>query len=43
MKAFGKRDTTNINLEELVQVYFDIEQVHYGVIFAVRRSPNDIA
>lgn len=31
------------DFEELVQVYFDTEQVHYGVIFAVRRSPNDIA
>lgn len=31
------------DFEELVQTYFDSGQVHYGVIFAVRRSPQEIA
>ncbi len=31
------------DFEELVQVYFDSVQMHYGVIFAVRRSPQEIA
>ncbi|MBT9316797.1 DUF5615 family PIN-like protein [Leptothoe spongobia] len=31
------------DFEELVQSYFDSEQMHYGVIFAVRRSPQEIA
>ena len=31
------------DFEELVQVYFDLGQMHYGVIFAVRRSPQEIA
>jgi hypothetical protein len=29
--------------EELVQAYFASGQMHYGVIFAVRRSPQEIA
>jgi hypothetical protein len=29
--------------EELVQAYFASVQMHYGVIFAVRRSPQEIA
>jgi hypothetical protein len=29
--------------EELVQAYFASGQIHYGVIFAVRRSPQEIA
>ena len=32
-----------IDFEELVQSYFDSGQMHYGVIFAVRRSPQEIA
>ncbi|KYC35959.1 hypothetical protein WA1_49005 [Scytonema hofmannii PCC 7110] len=32
-----------IDFEELVQMYFDSSQMHYGVIFAVRRSPQEIA
>lgn len=32
-----------IDFEELVQAYFDSGQMHYGVIFAVRRSPQEIA
>ncbi|BCL37145.1 DUF5615 family PIN-like protein [Nostoc sp. MS1] len=31
------------DFEELVQNYFDSEQTHYGVIFAVRRSPQEVA
>jgi predicted nuclease of predicted toxin-antitoxin system len=31
------------DFEELIQAYFDREQAHYGVIFAVRRSPQEIA
>ncbi|MCA1993547.1 MAG: DUF5615 family PIN-like protein [Coleofasciculus sp. S288] len=31
------------DFEELVQNYFDSGQMHYGVIFAVRRSPQQIA
>jgi predicted nuclease of predicted toxin-antitoxin system len=31
------------DFEQLVQSYFDSEQMHYGVIFAVRRSPQEIA
>ena len=31
------------DFEELVQNYFSSEQMHYGVIFAVRRSPQEIA
>ncbi len=31
------------DFEELVQTYFDSGQLHYGVIFAVRRSPQEIA
>ncbi len=31
------------DFEELVQSYFDSEQMHYGVIFAVRRSPQELA
>jgi predicted nuclease of predicted toxin-antitoxin system len=31
------------DFEELVQTYFDAEQKHYGVILAVRRSPQEIA
>ena len=31
------------DFEELVQSYFESEQMHYGVIFAVRRSPQEIA
>lgn len=31
------------DFEELVQSYFDSGQMHYGVIFAVRRSPQVIA
>mgnify|MGYP002777829658 CR=1 FL=1 len=31
------------DFEELVQKYFDLGQTHYGVIFAVRRSPQEIA
>jgi predicted nuclease of predicted toxin-antitoxin system len=31
------------DFEELVQSYFDAGQIHYGVIFAVRRSPQEIA
>ena len=31
------------DFEELVQTYFDSGQIHYGVIFAVRRSPQEIA
>lgn len=32
-----------IDFEELVQSYFNSGQMHYGVIFAVRRSPQEIA
>jgi len=32
-----------IDFEELVQSYFDTGQMHYGVIFAVCRSPQEIA
>ena len=32
-----------VDFEELVQSYFDTGQMHYGVIFAVRRSPQEIA
>ncbi|MBW4646772.1 MAG: hypothetical protein KME23_27935 [Goleter apudmare HA4340-LM2] len=31
------------DFEELVQTYFDSGQIHYGVIFAVRRSLQEIA
>ena len=31
------------DFEELVQTYFDRDQKHYGVILAVRRSPQEIA
>ena len=31
------------DFEELVQSYFGSGQMHYGVIFAVRRSPQEIA
>ena len=31
------------DFEELVQAYFVSEQMHYGVFFAVRRSPQEIA
>lgn len=31
------------DFEELIQTYFDTEQKHYGVILAVRRSPQEIA
>jgi predicted nuclease of predicted toxin-antitoxin system len=31
------------DFEALVQTYFDTEQKHYGVILAVRRSPQEIA
>ncbi|BAY29536.1 hypothetical protein NIES2107_13790 [Nostoc carneum NIES-2107] len=30
------------DFEELIQAYFDTGQPHYGVIFAVRRSPQEI-
>ncbi|MDX2214754.1 MAG: DUF5615 family PIN-like protein [Oculatellaceae cyanobacterium bins.114] len=32
-----------IDFEELIQSYFNSGQMHYGVIFAVRRSPQEIA
>jgi hypothetical protein len=31
------------DFEELVHAYFASGQMHYGVIFAVRRSPQEIA
>lgn len=31
------------DFEELIQNYFDLEQMHYGVILAVRRSPQEIS
>jgi predicted nuclease of predicted toxin-antitoxin system len=31
------------DFEELVQSYFNSRQIHYGVIFAVRRPPQEIA
>jgi predicted nuclease of predicted toxin-antitoxin system len=31
------------DFEELVQAYFAAGQRHYGVIFAVRRSPQELA
>ncbi|MDX2098596.1 MAG: DUF5615 family PIN-like protein [Leptolyngbyaceae cyanobacterium bins.59] len=31
------------DFEELVQNYFNLGQTHYGVIFAVRRPPQEIA
>ncbi len=31
------------DFEELIQAYFDSEQMHYGVIYAVRRPPQEIA
>ncbi|TVQ10994.1 MAG: hypothetical protein EA368_06380 [Leptolyngbya sp. DLM2.Bin27] len=31
------------DFEALVQSYFESGQMHYGVIFAVRRSPQEIA
>lgn len=31
------------DFEQLVQNYFDSYQMHFGVIFAVRRSPQEIA
>ncbi|MCC5642924.1 DUF5615 family PIN-like protein [Nostoc sp. CHAB 5824] len=32
-----------IDFEELIQAYFDSEQMHYGVIYAVRRPPQELA
>ncbi len=32
-----------LDFEALVKVHFEAGQIHYGVIFAVRRSPHDIA
>lgn len=32
-----------VDFEELVQSYFNSGKVHYGVFFAVRRSPQEIA
>lgn len=32
-----------IDFEKLVQIYFDLGQMHYGVIFAVRRFPQEIS
>lgn len=31
------------DFEELVRAYFDAGQRHHGVIFAVRRSPQEVA
>ena len=31
------------DFEKLVQKYFDLKQTHYGVIIAVRHSPQEIA
>lgn len=31
------------DFEALAQRYFESEQIHYGIILAVRRSPQDIA
>jgi predicted nuclease of predicted toxin-antitoxin system len=31
------------DFEELTQIYFNTEQMHYGIIFAVRRPPQEIA
>ncbi len=31
-----------IDFEALVQAYFEAEQMHYGVIFTFRRSPQEI-
>lgn len=31
------------DFEKLVQTYFDLGQMHYGIIFAVRRPPQEIA
>jgi predicted nuclease of predicted toxin-antitoxin system len=31
------------DFEELILDYFNTEQTHYGVIYAVRRSPQEIA
>jgi predicted nuclease of predicted toxin-antitoxin system len=31
------------DFEELIQIYFDRSQKYYGVILAVRRSPQEIA
>jgi predicted nuclease of predicted toxin-antitoxin system len=31
------------DFEELIQIYFDTKRKHYGVILAVRRSPQEIA
>ncbi|WP_246140287.1 DUF5615 family PIN-like protein [Euhalothece natronophila] len=31
------------DFEELVQSYFNAGEMHFGVIFAVRRSPQEIA
>ena len=31
------------DFEKLIQAYFEREQKHYGVILAVRRSPQEIA
>jgi predicted nuclease of predicted toxin-antitoxin system len=31
------------DFEELIQTYFDTDQKHYGVILAVRRSPQELA
>jgi len=32
-----------VDFEALVQSHFEAGQIHYGVIFAVRRPPQDIA
>ncbi|MEH2171763.1 DUF5615 family PIN-like protein [Nostoc sp.] len=31
------------DFEELIRAYFDSEQMHYGVIYAVRRPPQELA
>lgn len=31
-----------VDFEKLAQEYFDREEKHYGIIFAVRRSPQEI-
>ncbi|MCC5637767.1 DUF5615 family PIN-like protein [Nostoc sp. CHAB 5844] len=40
MRALVTHNRTDF--EELVQAYFASGQIHYGVIFAVRRSPQEI-
>lgn len=32
-----------VDFEKLVQAYFDSGQMHYGVVFAVQRPPQEIA